>query len=115
MCTQGGRGVMDDRCPQPVVESNSRIKQFRSATLKGLEPCRYTPSALNRNRPHFPTLLWTPTSSGRRPEVNAASTSVERFYLDDGCAVIVAGPERHRRRGVVDEHTADVGVSRQQI
>src|ERR1700677_4743931 len=41
--------------------------------------------------------------------------SVERLDLDDGGAVVVAGPERHRRRGVVDVHAADVGDVREQV
>src|SRR5215469_7456120 len=80
----------------PLLTTRSRKQLAHQAISVGnvkrrrFEPCRYAPSALNRSRPHFPTLLWTPTS-GRRPEVNAASTSVERFHFDDGSAVIVAG------------------------
>src|SRR5882672_8735238 len=40
---------------------------------------------------------------------------IERFDLENGGVVVVAGPEGHRRSGVVDENAANIGLARQQI
>src|SRR5258705_93593 len=39
----------------------------------------------------------------------------ERLELDEGSAVVAAGPEGDRRGRVVDEHSANVGGPRQQV
>src|SRR3979411_2187553 len=40
---------------------------------------------------------------------------IQRLQLDDGGVVVVAGPEGHRRRRIVDEDAPDIGLLRQQI
>src|SRR6476620_9609648 len=40
---------------------------------------------------------------------------VERLHFHDPVVVVAADPERHRRRRIVDEHRAHVGVGRHQI
>ena len=40
---------------------------------------------------------------------------VERLHFHDPVVVVAADPERHRRRRIVDEHRAHVGVGRHQV
>src|SRR5690349_10276883 len=44
-----------------------------------------------------------------------AETLVERLHLYDSVVMVAADPERYRRRRIVDEHRAHVGVRRHQI
>src|SRR5260370_2848702 len=69
------------------------------------------------SRPFLPAICaafvkpWPePQPSGRR-----AVALFQRLNLDDRRAVIAAGPEGDRRRGIVDEHPPYIGGARQQI
>src|SRR5260370_14865946 len=69
------------------------------------------------SRPFLPAICaafvkpWPePQPSGRR-----AVALLQRLDLDDRGAVVAAGPEGDRRRGIVDEHPPYIGGARQQI
>ena len=51
---------------------------------------------------------------GRRG-VGRCRGSVERLYLHEPVIVVAPDPERRRRRRLVDEHGAHVGVGRHQV
>src|SRR5258708_24083037 len=40
---------------------------------------------------------------------------LQRLELDDRCAVVAAGPEGDRRRGIVDKDAPDIGGARQEV
>src|SRR5260370_5358786 len=50
-----------------------------------------------------------------QPSARRAVALFQRLNLDDRRAVIAAGPEGDRRRGIVDEHAPYIGGARQQI
>src|SRR5260221_12243281 len=59
-----------------------------------------------------------PTSVGGLLRMRSESflpPSVQRFHFDDGCAVIVADPERARALRIVDMDTPNIGRMRQLI
>jgi len=51
----------------------------------------------------------------RKKPHNNQRALIERFDLENGGVVIVAGPEGYRHRGVVNEDAANIGLTRQQI
>src|SRR6267154_545686 len=60
----------------------------------------------------------SPTSEGGLLRMRSElflTPSVQRFHLDDGCAVIVADPERARALRIVDMDTPNIGRVRQLI
>jgi hypothetical protein len=56
-----------------------------------------------------------PSRSMMAGGMSAGLALIERFKPDDSGAVVVAGPERDRRGGVVHENFADIARPREQI
>src|SRR5215470_11607340 len=92
--------------------------------------CRWR--TLGTSTASWPGLSWpprlfcsVPKTRGRRDKARRRRGDViqcepsplliERFNLENGGVVVVAGPEGHRRGGVIDENPANVGLARQQV
>src|SRR5260370_11212187 len=111
--TQSGRDVADGSRAQPKAESNIVLQAISSTDAKRR---RIAPRSAACPEPKWPAFfdfpwdadVWLASQEGH-------STSVQRFHLDDGCAVIAADPERARALRIVDMDTPDVGRVRHLI
>src|SRR5580700_8272220 len=81
-----------------ATKATARIRRraFTSTSLSQMESAR--PIAL--------------TGAGA---LTAEPVLVQRFDLDEGGLVVAAGPERHGRGRIIDEHAAHIGLGRQLI
>src|SRR5581483_7752259 len=107
-------------CPcastMPTITNGNFAKNSRCCSGMKSQNTR-GPSAATLSR--TPARSWTAHSpswnAGGDAMTGAAAGSVERLDPDDAVVVVAADPEGHRRRGVVDEHGAHVGVGGHQV